>query len=371
VTTTAQTDVVIIGGGPAGTATAVALTRAGLRVILIERSSYDAFRLGETVPPDLQSVLQALGAWSSFEQDAYLPSRGVASTWGSTELAFGDALFSSQGGGWHLDRVRFDTSLAREAERGGAEIWTGTRLASFARIDGDRWSLTVHTHNGVRQLRASFLVDATGRSATVARRCGAKKIYCDRLVAVYALFGPCSDSQADLHTLVEAAQHGWWYASRLPGNQAVVSFLSDSDLVRRYALHRLDPWCALLDRSLHIRDFLADALRCSEPTLRSAASHCLDPVVGEGWLAVGDAASAFDPLSSAGIVLALRAGFEVATVLTQHLSGDRLALSHYDQRIHLRFAHYLAARHFYYALETRWPDSEFWQRRRADLLDQD
>ena len=370
-TTTARTDVAIIGGGPAGTATAVALTRAGLRVILIEVSAYDAFRIGETVPPDLQSALHALGAWGSFEQDVHLPSRGVASAWGSTELAFDDALFSPQGGGWHLDRVRFDTSLAREAERGGAEIWTGTRLANFIRIDGDQWSLTVYNHNGVRQLQASFLVDATGRSATVARRCGAKKIYCDRLVAVYALFGSYGDTQAGLHTLVEATERGWWYASRLPGNQAVVSFLSDSDLVRRYALHRPNPWCELLNRSLHIRDFLAGASRCSEPAIRSAASHCLDSGVGEGWLAVGDAASAFDPLSSAGIVLALQSGLEGATVLTHHWSGDRLALSHYDQRIHLRFAHYLAARHFYYALETRWPESEFWQRRRADLLDQD
>src|SRR5262245_11581267 len=98
-TMTTRTDVVIIGGGPAGAATAIALTRAGLGVIMLEVSSYDAFRIGETVPPDLRSALDALGAWDSFEQDGHLPSRGVASAWGSTDLAFRDALFSPQGGG--------------------------------------------------------------------------------------------------------------------------------------------------------------------------------------------------------------------------------------------------------------------------------
>ena len=83
-------DAVIVGGGPAGTATAIALARAGLRAAVIEASGYDAFRIGETVPADLRAVLRELGVWESFAADAagniHLPSAGNASARSNSSL---------------------------------------------------------------------------------------------------------------------------------------------------------------------------------------------------------------------------------------------------------------------------------------------
>lgn len=351
-------DVLIAGGGPAGTAAAIACARAGLRAAVIEASNYSTFRIGETVPAALRGVLRELGVWESFAADTHLPSAGNASAWGSGELTIRDALFDLRGHGWHLDRRRFDATLAAEAEQAGARVWTGTRLTGWQR-EGGMWSLALDGPAAPERLIAAFLVDATGREALVARRCGARRLLHDRLVAVFALFEQWEGATADRHTLVEAAEDGWWYAARLPGGRAVVSWMSDSDLVRRDGLGRPGPWSERLGHSRHIRRLLAGAAPCSHLAVRSAASCCLDRTAGDGWLAVGDAACAFDPLASAGIVNGLRSGLAAAGALTGHLAD-------YDRRTQWSFTEYLDGRREQYSQETRWPRSPFWLRRQEE-----
>jgi flavin-dependent dehydrogenase len=352
-----EVDAAVLGGGPAGIAAAIALSRAGLRAVVIEESDYGAFRIGETVPPDLRSVLRELGAWESFARDGHLPSSGNGSAWGSAGLEVRDAFLDPRGHGWHLDRARFDATLAAEAQRAGAEVKTRTRLIQGDR-QGDAWSLFLKGPSGTSRLAADWIVDASGRGAAFARRHGARRLHRDRLVACFAVFAwPDRGAPADLHTLIEAAEDGWWYTARLPGDRAVVSWMSDGDLVRRDGLHRRDPWIERLGRTRHVRELLRGAALRSDVAVRAAASHCLDRAAGDGWIAVGDAACAFDPLSSAGIVTGLRSGLEAARAV----AGS--ALAEYDARVQRRFAAYLDGRREQYALEARWPESAFWQRR--------
>ncbi|MFL6195962.1 MAG: FAD-dependent monooxygenase [Thermoanaerobaculia bacterium] len=360
-------DAAIVGGGPAGAAAALALARGGRRAVVIEASAYGGFRVGETVPAGLRAVLRDLGAWETFAAAGHLPSAGNASAWGSGDLGVRDSLFDVQGSGWHLDRARFDADLAAEAERAGAFIRTRTRLTGCAR-QGHGWSLDLQTPDGPRRINAPFLIDATGRAAFVARRCGARRLHRDRLVAAFAVFA-WPEEPGHLHTLVEAAEDGWWYAARLPDDQAMVSWMSDSDLVHRAGLHQRGPWTEKLGRTRYVREMLAGASLHSDVAVRSAASHGLDRAAGEGWLAVGDAASAFDPLTSAGIVAGLRSGLEAATAVDRCLGGDGAALDSYDGRLRTRFHQYLQGRREQYAREGRWPESPFWRRRSAAPAD--
>src|SRR3954452_14772109 len=102
-------DVVIVGGGPAGCATALALAeRRSLRVLLVEAGRYQTARVGESIPPDTSAVLQALGIWHDFVREGHAPCLGSCSSWGDVALVYNYFLFNPLGYGLHLERQRFD-----------------------------------------------------------------------------------------------------------------------------------------------------------------------------------------------------------------------------------------------------------------------
>jgi flavin-dependent dehydrogenase len=115
---------------------------------------------------------------------------------------------------------------------------------------------------------------------------------------------------------------------------------------------------------------LGEIARRSNPSgplvVRSAASRRLEPAAGANWLAVGDSASRFDPLSSQGIVKALRSGtfgsYAISDLLTRE---DNSGLERYRRYVSEEFESYAEVRTKYYREEQRWPLSEFWRRRHA------
>jgi flavin-dependent dehydrogenase len=102
----------------------------------------------------------------------------------------------------------------------------------------------------------------------------------------------------------------------------------------------------------------------AKPQPTDARSSRLERFHGEGWLAAGDAAIAFDPLSSQGILSALYSGLKAGEAVIGSLVGDREALLHYDVNILKLYTQFLRDRRHYYGIERRWPASLFWQTRR-------
>src|SRR3954452_12046394 len=98
-------DVAVVGGGPAGSAAAGRLARSGCRVVLLERSRFDAPRVGESLAPSTNPLLTELGVWSRFAGLRPLPSFGTRSVWGGAEPQSHSHLVSRHGCGWHVDRV--------------------------------------------------------------------------------------------------------------------------------------------------------------------------------------------------------------------------------------------------------------------------
>ena len=101
------------------------------------------------------------------------------------------------------------------------------------------------------------------------------------------------------------------------------------------------------------------------PRLVAANSSRLDRVGGRGWLAAGDAATAFDPLSSQGLMHALSSGMVGGEALARHLDGDDAAMSEYENGTDRAFHEYSRLHGLYYGQEQRWRRSVFWRRRHA------
>ncbi|GMU03088.1 tryptophan 7-halogenase [Corallococcus caeni] len=360
-------DVAVIGGGPSGAATAVALRRKApsLSVTLVERTTYDAPRLGETLPPDVRLPLSRLGVWEGFLRDGHLASRGTSSCWGRAEPGFHDTWLSPWGPAWHLDRARFDERLSTEAFQQGARVLRATALVESESLGRDGYRLRLDQGAaGPSTLRARFVVDATGGKATFASARGARRLVSDRCFAVYGAFQLPGDAAFPTHALVEACPEGWWYSALLPGGRVVVALVGDGDSLRGLRWATPASWMHLLKQApatrarLDVCDFSGEAL-VAAPVLVGR----LDRPWGEQWLAVGDAACTYDPLSSQGIAKALDSALLAADALERCLRGDADALQAYESTLHSRFQAHQHTRGDYYRQEQRWPQSPFWKNR--------
>ena len=362
-------EVAVLGGGPAGAATALTLARAGISTVLLDaadEADTTLWKIGEGLPPLARLTLQRLGVWERFAADDHLPSHGNRSAWGSSQLAERNFLFEPYGPGWHLDRQRFDALLRTATIEAGA-VFYPYRVTGCAFTSG-AWELS--SELTARYVTARYVVDATGRTSWFARKQGARRLNSDGLVGVAALLAPAAQgTDRDSLTMIEAVADGWWYAALLASGQLVMVFLSDGDLPAAKAARTSGGWLQLLSRTEHLaRRVAAHGYRFArEPRIVSANSSRLNQVTGAHWLAVGDAAAAYDPLSSQGILAALESGERAGAALVAREQGESETFADYARSVDEHWQHYLASLRFYYGQETRWPDAPFWQRRGESL----
>ncbi|MCG6118715.1 MAG: FAD-dependent monooxygenase [Aquimonas sp.] len=362
-------DVAIAGGGPGGAAAAIALAKQGQRVLLADAGAGRWPRIGEGLPPSARALLRELGVLDQVLADGHRRSPGTLAFWGSNTAHVEDTLFGLHGDGLQLDRTRFDAGLRAAAHAAGAEVHEGARLRLLERGDA-RTPHTVELHIGEaapQRVQARWLIDASGRSASLARALGAQRIAHDRLLAFHQRLVGGAATDRDGRTWIEAVPDGWWYSVLLPSGERLIAYLSDFSgedgaAERRRLLTGEGLWDALR---------LAPQLYalCAEHGWRphgavqgaDAGSAELEHAGGERWLAVGDAAMAFDPLSSKGIAHALYSGLRAAGTIWASEQGNAEAVGGYAR--HLREVHrvYREQCRGFYAMEGRWPQREFWR----------
>jgi flavin-dependent dehydrogenase len=365
---TSTCSVAVIGGGIAGCAMAMALCRQGVDdILIVEAGAYDTFQIGESIPPDCRLLLEGLHIWQDFLEEKHSPCFGSRSAWGTDIVGYNDFLLNPHGTGWHLDRRQFGAFMARKAIQSGAELRIGTRCLAAKRSAGKVFELELKASDGSRQcVRTQFVVDATGARCWLAKIFGARPRAHDRLIWIGAVLNCPAALDFSKLTMVEAAETGWWYAAGLPGERVLVASITDAETNKQAMLHQPGSWLAHLRKTAHMANWLQDC-SCGEDRrliIRSAPSFVLDRVCGSRWLAVGDAASAYDPITSQGIYKALFDGLQSATALTKHLSGARGAFAEYQSSVVDRFTDYQKNRNYLYELEQRWSSAPFWRNRR-------
>lgn len=363
-----QFEIAIIGGGPAGSAAAITLARAGRRVLLIEKNDRNLFKVGESLPPAITPLLRELGVLARFESDPHLVSTGNESSWGDASLQKTTVLRQTGLQGWHVDRARFDAMLRDVAQESSAQVLEATRVTHFER-DGRSWQLSLVGPGGSSKASVEWLIDCTGRRSWFARREKIKRRDYDSLTAFVVVFiedRHAAQRDEDSLTLVESAEEGWWYTARIPASRRVVVYLTDIGTRSAKVARRMHGYRALLSETLHIRQRLEGYSCAAEgaPMITPSNSSRLERITGAGWLAAGDSAASFDPLSSQGVLTAAYSGIRAGRSLDSHLSGDFDALRSYELKIGSVYDGYLDSRIECYRFEQRWRESEFWRKRR-------
>ncbi|WP_449228298.1 tryptophan 7-halogenase [Azospirillum argentinense] len=383
-------DVLIVGAGPAGSATALALRAAGVpRVVLVDRAAHGsperaALRVGESATPNVGPLLARLGLPDDLGRLGHRPYHGNLSLWSGDGETADDFLRRGSGHGWHLDRARFDRWLREAAVERGARLLAPATLAGIERRPEGGWTVGLRDAAGRRSLTARVVVDAGGRRAPLATALGARRRRLDRLIALAVDVAvdmeigaaPAAGSAGGGfrgRSFVEAVEIGWWYAAVLPGGRAIVTLMTDDDIARAAGLAGADAFRSAWAATARLRDLVPPPEDSpgagAAPAVFSAASQHVDRAVGAGWIAVGDALIGFDPLTSSGIAGALDDALAASDTILRWFSGDgaaaRGAAIGYAQRAEDTLRRYLAERTHHYTAGGRWPDAPFWSRRAA------
>ena len=357
----------ILGGGPAGLAAGRRIVKGGGMAVVVERTRYEQIRVGEHLPPEGVGLLRRAG-FDEVGDDHHLRSAGVKAWWGGDTPNYMDYLFHPVGHGLNLSRPRFDQSLAEQCRNAGVRVLTGARLiesSSTAR----GWRVAVHCDERIRRYEPELVVDATGRTAAFARLQGSSIQARDAQVGLIVFCASRTGvDPSGGRVVIESVEDGWWYFSPLRSGRAVCMFMTDADLMGATPGSALARWKGRLHRTLQVRSQVEAYPVLTKAIVRSARSQRLDRMSGRAWVAVGDAAAVFDPLSSHGIARGVEHGWQAADAALAYLGGDRGALERLSDRFAAEFADYERLRAGYYALEDRWPRAPFWRRRQPGSL---
>ncbi len=324
-------DVLVIGGGPAGSTVSALLAQRGRDVVMLEKSRHPRFHIGESLLPLNMPLFEKLGVAAEIERiGMYKYGAEFVSQWHDkpTHVDFANAWDPSFPYTYQVRRSEFDEILFRHAARQGAKTMEGCRVTAVD-FDETGASVTARRDDGAEQRwRARFVADASGRDTFLAAKLGIKQRSHDNNTA--ALFGHFSGARRLPGKIAGNIslfwfEHGWfWLIPLADGATSIGAVCSPQYMKSRQTA----PAQFLMDTIAlcpPLAERLCDATLVSEVTATGnysyAASHC----TGRNYLMIGDAFAFVDPVFSSGVLLAMQSAFVGADTIETCLDRPREA----------------------------------------------
>ncbi|WP_026776292.1 lysine-epsilon-oxidase maturase LodB [Polaribacter sp. Hel_I_88] len=361
-----QTDVLIVGGGPSGASAALSLlNHSKYNVTIIEQSDFNTTRVGEHVSTSIFGLIEYLKlSKGDFEKDSFMPSYASKAYWGNDEVSTINTIFTADEATFQLDRQKFDFKLIETAAERGATIYPRTKCLEYEQLADKSWRIFLnHATEGKFIIHANYLVDASGRSANVCRKIGGISKKYDSLMSV-GMFFDLNEGYKKFEQVIESVELGWWYAACLPDNRMVIVFFSDADIISENKIHQINKWSHLIQQSNHIKNVLQENHSIGGKLwVKNAQTQVSDTRTLERFIAIGDAAASFDPISSMGIGFSISSAIYAAKHIAQEFKEGISTIDSYQEDILKNFNRYHQIKTRYYNKEKRWSPSKFWQRR--------
>ncbi len=311
-----MTDVIIIGGGPAGAALGCYLSKAGIKNTIIEKANHPRPHVGESLVTNTTRIFTELGFIETMEKEGFVRKYGAS--WhapgdsGKVSIVFAEFPIEGvdQPYSYHMDRSRFDLLLLKHAEKLGSKVYQGVAVSKVLMEDGQACGVRVKIEDQEVELRSKIVVDASGRDTFLGRHLRLKQK--DPIFNQYAIHAWYEnvdrgeeETWNDIHIFFLELEKAWIW--QIPINEKLTSigvvtekndFLkSGQDLEAFFQTH--------IDSSPKLIRALRDARRVNQFTPEGDYSYSMERLVGDGYLLIGDAARFVDPIFSSGISIAL------------------------------------------------------------------
>ena len=341
-----MSDVIVIGGGPAGSTAATLLARRGLSVLLLERDRFPRFQIGESLLPYNNDLFDRLGLSEKLQAGDFFPKYGAEFVTGDGTIGytfrFDQNLAEQYHRSFQVKRSEFDHLLLRNAAQSGVEVREETSVTAVQLDDPNR--AVIETSTGER-LEARFVIDASGHGALLAHATGRRTaVNALKKIAFFSHYRNVEHEPGrdKYNIVIVVLRNAWFWMIPLSEEKMSVGLVIERDHAMESGLSPEE----MLDRTIASAPYVARRMRNAERTAkvytRKDFSYRVSQLVGENFALAGDAAGFLDPIFSTGVMIAMTSATRVADAVVDKLErGSMRALRSYESKTQTAINRYL------------------------------
>jgi len=361
-------DVAIIGGGPAGSTAATLLSKAGRRVIVLERDKFPRFHIGESLLPFSMETFTRLGIQEKLRAGFVEKFGGEIAEAGGEKAAkfyFKDGFGSRTDRSYQVTRSKFDKMLLDHAAELGAEVREETMVEN---VDFDQDGATLFLRRDAvlrvlgraearpsENIRALYVIDASGRNSVIGNKFKLKKSYQHlQKLSLFAHYEGLEREEGIDGTLTRMVRtlQSWFWIIPLENDRTSIGVVLEAADFKSSGLSAEEFFERAIAEQPLVRNRIGAGRRVSQVYTAADFSYRSERLTGDRWLLAGDAAGFIDPVFSSGVFLAVLAGEQAADVLHEvldHPKRARRLFRHYERLINRAMDVYLRFVESWYA----------------------